>query len=163
MCRRLFGQLMLFWWCWPGGWTAGLKRGEDMEGAGTERRKYIIGWLTFGPGKRDDFMKLAVPYFATCREEKGCLFFEMNPSFTDPDVVTIAECFESAEAHSAHLRTPWFEAFWAELNPLGATRTVREYLRRSCRARFRGVRRQGACTCELLTQGLRCRFPDRPS
>ena len=119
MCRRLFGQLVLFWWCRPGGWTAGLKRGEDMEGAGTERRKYIIGWLTFGPGKRDDFMKLAVPYVATCREEKGCLFFEMNPSVTDPDVVTIAECFESAEAHSAHLRTPWFEAFWAELNHLG--------------------------------------------
>ena len=66
-------------------------------------------------------MKLAVPYVATCREEKGCLFFEMNPSFTDPDVVTIAECFESAEAHSAHLRTPWFEAFWAELNHLGYT------------------------------------------
>ena len=90
-----------------------------MEAAQTERRKYIIGWLTFAPGKRDDFMKIAVPYVATCREEEGCVFFEMNPSVTDPDVVTFAECFKTAEAHSAHLRTPWFEAFWSELNRIG--------------------------------------------
>ncbi len=90
-----------------------------METAPTETRKYIIGWLTFAPGKRDDFMRIALPYVAACREEPGCVFFEMNPSVTDPDVVTIAECFESAEAHVAHLRTPRFEAFWAELSRIG--------------------------------------------
>ena len=87
-----------------------------MEAASTERRKYIIGWLTFPPGVREDFMKIGLPYAAACREEEGCVFFEMNPSATDPDVVTVAECYESAEAHAAHLKRPLFEAMWGELN-----------------------------------------------
>ena len=90
-----------------------------MQAGGAETRKYVIGWLTFAPGKRDGFMKIALPYIVACRAEEGCLFFEMNPSVTDPDVVTVAECFTRAEAHSAHLRTPRFEAFWAELSRIG--------------------------------------------
>ena len=84
-----------------------------------ERRKYVIGWLSFAPGRRDGFMAMARPYVAACRAEPGCVFFEMNPSDTDPDVVTVMECFESAEAHAAHLRTPGFETFWAELGRIG--------------------------------------------
>jgi len=87
-----------------------------MASATTERRKYIIGWLILPPGTREDFMKLVLPYAAACRAEPGCRFFEMNPSITDPDVVTFAECFESAEAHAAHHKTPWFEAMWGEIN-----------------------------------------------
>ena len=42
-----------------------------MEAASTERRKYVIGWLTFPPGAREDFMKIALPYAAACREEEA--------------------------------------------------------------------------------------------
>jgi quinol monooxygenase YgiN len=87
-----------------------------MEAAPTETRKYIIGWLTFAPGRRDDFMRIALPYAAACREEEGCVFFEINPSAADPDVVSIAECYASAEAHAAHLKKPLFEAMWGELH-----------------------------------------------
>ena len=54
-----------------------------------ETRKYIIGWLTFPPGQRAAFLRAARPFAQAFRQEPGCLFFEMNPSETDPDVVTV--------------------------------------------------------------------------
>lgn len=32
------------------------------------------------------------------------------------EVVTVAECFVSVEAHAAHHKTPWFEAMWGDIN-----------------------------------------------
>ena len=87
----------------------------------TETRKFIIGWLTFPPDRRAEFLALARPYIATCRAEPGCLFFEMNPSLTDPDTVVISECFASKAAHEAHLATQNFRDFWAALNSLALT------------------------------------------
>jgi len=84
----------------------------------SDSRKYIIGWLTLRPGTRDEFMALARPYIATCLQEEGCLFFEMNPSGSGPDVVTVAECCKDEEAHEAHLRPPAFQAMWAEIGRL---------------------------------------------
>lgn len=78
-------------------------------------RKYIIGWLTCCPGKRDALMAIVVPYVAECRAEDGCIFFEMNPSVHDPDLVTLAECFASPEAHAIHLETELFLRFWNRL------------------------------------------------
>ncbi len=85
----------------------------------TETRKYIIGWLTFPPGARAGFLGMARSYVAHCRAEPGCLFFEMTPSESDPNVVVIAECFADAQAHQTHLATPEFAAFWAELTRIG--------------------------------------------
>lgn len=84
-----------------------------------ETRKYIVGWLTFPPGARAGFLDMARAYVAHCRTEPGCLFFEMTPSETDPEVVVIAECFIDAEAHRTHLSTPEFAAFWSELGRIG--------------------------------------------
>jgi quinol monooxygenase YgiN len=84
----------------------------------TETRKYIVGWLTFPPGNRDRFMELAPAYVRACLAEPGCLFFEMNPSVTDPDVVTVAECFASETAHATHLAAENFKAFWPALAEL---------------------------------------------
>ena len=78
-------------------------------------RKYIIGWLVCRPGKRDALMELVVPYVAACRREEGCVFFEMNPSVHEPDLVTLAECFASPEAHDTHCRTGRFREFWNRL------------------------------------------------
>lgn len=68
------------------------------------------------PGKRPAFMAIAAPYVAECRKEEGCAFFEMNASADDPDVVVVTECFKDADAHTAHLKTPLFQAFWQELD-----------------------------------------------
>ena len=94
--------------------------GEMQAGQGDER-KYIIGWLKLKPGKRGELMALAPAYAKMCREEVGCLFFEMNPSVDDADVVVVAECFKSVVAHEAHLETPWFQKLWAELDRIGVT------------------------------------------
>lgn len=70
-------------------------------------------------GVRARFLDLARRYVAHCRTEPGCLFFEMNPSETHPDVVVIAEYFADRQAHETHLETPEFAAFWAELSRIG--------------------------------------------
>jgi quinol monooxygenase YgiN len=95
-----------------------LQEEEELAHASGDSRKYIIGWLTLRPGMRDEFMAIARPYVASCLKEEGCLFFEMNPSESGPDIVTLAECFADVEAHTAHLKTPEFQAFWAELGRL---------------------------------------------
>lgn len=83
-----------------------------------ETRKYIVGWLNFPPGNREKFMALASAYAEACRAEPGCLFFEMNPSTSDPDVITIAECFASEAAHATHLSAENFQKFWPILRTL---------------------------------------------
>ena len=86
-----------------------------------ESRKYIVGWLTFPPGNRDGFMALVPAYVAACRAEPDCLFFEMNPSITVPDVITVAECFTSEAAHQAHLEREAFQALWPKLAALATS------------------------------------------
>lgn len=89
-----------------------------MTEANADTRKFIIGWLTCRPGRRDELVDLIGPYVTACLAEPGCLFFEMNPSIQDPDVVTLAECFASREAHETHLGTETFQAFWERLGEL---------------------------------------------
>jgi quinol monooxygenase YgiN len=81
----------------------------------TEKRKYIVGWLTCRPGKREALLRLFAPYARTCLQEDGCLSFEVCASVHDADVVTVAECFASEEAHEQHLRGDAFVRFWARL------------------------------------------------
>jgi quinol monooxygenase YgiN len=107
-----------------------------------EQRKYIVGWISLLPGRRDDFMRIARPYVETCRAEDGCLFFDMNPSSDGPDEIVIMECFRDAEAHAIHLRTPQFVDFWLKLNELGASARFENVIAREVtpdRAEFGGV------------------------
>lgn len=80
--------------------------------------KYIVGWLTLRPGSEVAFDQLSRPYIATCRTEPGCRFFEMIRTPETPQTVLVAECFETAEAHDAHLQTPQFKAFWESLHKI---------------------------------------------
>lgn len=81
-------------------------------------RKFIVGWLTCKPGKRDEFMAVARAYAQVSLAEDGCIFYEMNASGRSPDTVILTECFKNEAAHAAHLATPEFEAFFAELERL---------------------------------------------
>ena len=85
-----------------------------------QHRKYIVGWIRLRPGRREEFMEIARPYVAHCREEDGCVFFDMNPSSDGPDEIVIMECFRDASAHQKHLKTQEFTDFWLQLNDLGA-------------------------------------------
>ncbi|MCG6858702.1 MAG: antibiotic biosynthesis monooxygenase [Salaquimonas sp.] len=80
-------------------------------------RKFVIGWFTCKPGMRDAFLVLVERYIAECMAEEGCEFFELNPSIQDPEMVTLAECFSSEEAHRDHLQTEVFRNFWRDLQP----------------------------------------------
>ena len=83
-----------------------------MDEAPLEQRKYILGWLTCRPGKRDALLAIFVPYARACLAEAGCRFFEVGPSVHDEDVVVVSECFSSREAHDTHLKGEPFLAFW---------------------------------------------------
>jgi quinol monooxygenase YgiN len=89
-----------------------------MPNSSSETRKYIVGWLTFPPGNRDRFMALVPDYVRACRAEPGCLFFDMNPSVSHPDVVIVSECFTSEAAHATHLAAATFQEFWPKLSAL---------------------------------------------
>jgi quinol monooxygenase YgiN len=90
--------------------TAQRREGSMDEGL-VEQRKYIVGWLTCRPGKRDALLTIFAPYARACLAEAGCRFFEVGPSVHDEDVVVVSECFSSREAHDVHLRSERFRAF----------------------------------------------------
>jgi quinol monooxygenase YgiN len=82
------------------------------------RQKFVMGWLTARPGKRDEFMAISQAFIATTRQEKGVVFFEFHPSSTDPDLIVVVECYETPEAHALHQTTPHFIATWKEVQRL---------------------------------------------
>lgn len=85
--------------------------------------KYIVGWLTLRPGSEGAFDQLSRPYIAICRTEPACRFFEMIRMPETPLTVLVTECFETAEAHLAHLETPHFDAFWESLHKIALVGT----------------------------------------
>lgn len=81
-----------------------------------QENKYIVGWLTLREGTEAAFDKIIGPYLATCRSEPECRFFEMMRTRENPLTVLVCECFDSEEAHFAHLQKPHFKACWEELH-----------------------------------------------
>jgi quinol monooxygenase YgiN len=77
----------------------------------TAGNKYILGWFKLHPDKQDEFGALARDYSRRCREEEGCLFFELVPHHDDIDTFLLAEAFVSEEAHAWHLEQPYFGSF----------------------------------------------------
>ncbi len=75
-------------------------------------KKFVIGWVTFKPEKRDELMEAIQDFAAATRQEKGCVFFEINLSREQPNCTVIAECFQSGEAHDEHHKTPHAKAFF---------------------------------------------------
>ena len=87
--------------------------------------KFIIGWLTFKPGLRDDLLAAMQPLVQQIRAEEGCLFFEFNPKIDDPDTGVLAECFTSDAAHRWHKQTPHMQQLFALLGPAIASSDVK--------------------------------------
>lgn len=68
--------------------------------------RYTIGRMWTRPGQREAFMTAAAAYNATSRAEAGCLYYEQGIAHHDADEVILIECWESPEAHAAHLANP---------------------------------------------------------
>jgi quinol monooxygenase YgiN len=80
--------------------------------------KFVIGWLTLKPGRRDEFMAVAQSFIAATVREEGVVFFEFHHSSTDPDGVVVVECYKNHEAHQLHWTRPHFVAMWKDVERL---------------------------------------------
>jgi quinol monooxygenase YgiN len=68
--------------------------------------RYTIGRIWTRPGQRDAYLDQSEAYNAFSRSEAGCLYYEQGRTHSDPDGVTLIECWETVEAHAAHLARP---------------------------------------------------------
>ncbi|GAA3207691.1 hypothetical protein GCM10017690_15870 [Microbacterium terregens] len=76
-----------------------------------------VGTLGTVPGRRDELVAL----LTRPRSELaaiGCLLYEVGVSEDEPDVVFVAELWESAEAHQSSLALPSVKAAIAQARPL---------------------------------------------
>jgi (4S)-4-hydroxy-5-phosphonooxypentane-2,3-dione isomerase len=74
-------------------------------------KKFIIGWMTYKPGMREEFLAVARMHQDNTRAEPGCEFFDITLSLDQPNVAIVAECFTDEAAHEAHNATPYMAWF----------------------------------------------------
>ena len=80
--------------------------------------KYVIGWLTVKPGKRDEFMALSKPFLAATLDEEGVVFAEFHHNVADPDGIIVIECYKDHQAHELHWTTPHYAVMWKHVERL---------------------------------------------
>jgi quinol monooxygenase YgiN len=68
--------------------------------------RYTIGRMWTRPGQRDEFLQQSAGYVAFSRSEAGCLYYDQGPIDGHPDGIILIECWETPEAHAAHLARP---------------------------------------------------------
>lgn len=68
--------------------------------------RYTIGRIWTRPGQRDAYLEQSDFYTVMSRGEPGCLYYEQARTDGDLDAVVLVECWETAEAHAAHLARP---------------------------------------------------------
>jgi quinol monooxygenase YgiN len=73
--------------------------------------RYVIGRFSVRPGKRAELLEKAHNYVAASRADAGCVYFDMAPMPDNPDGVVMVECWETQDAHKAHLATAYATAF----------------------------------------------------
>jgi len=84
-------------------------------------KKFIIGWMTSKPEMQERFLAAIRAVLAATRQEKGCVFIEINLDLDSPNRAVVAECFESQGAHDIHRCHTWPRfakkclGFWSRL------------------------------------------------
>lgn len=66
---------------------------------------FVIATMKLKPGTRDKVLAAAKPCMEATRKEKGCIFYDLNVSQTDPDLLTFVERWESREDLGAHAKS----------------------------------------------------------
>ncbi len=85
---------------------------------------YVIAAMTIKPGTRDKVLAAAKPCIEATRKEKGCIFYDLNVSQTDPNLLTFVERWESREHLTAHTKTDHLKAWRAASGDHVASRVV---------------------------------------
>lgn len=74
---------------------------------------YVIATMTIKPGTRDKVLAAAQPCIEATRKEAGCIFYDLNTSATDANLLTFVERWESRDHLSAHAKTDHIKAWRA--------------------------------------------------
>ena len=78
----------------------------------------FFGQLQANPGQRDELAKIMLDNVETLNNMEGCIYYILNESVDDPDVLWIIEMWESAEAHAASLKNENVRATINRCRPL---------------------------------------------
>ena len=89
-------------------------------------KKYVIGRVKAKPGLREEYLKVGQDYVDTSRRDAGCIYYRQAPDGEEPDLIIVAECWESPELHAAHTKQPHFAAFGPTFVKYVATATFEE-------------------------------------
>ena len=85
---------------------------------------YVIATMHLKPGTRDKVLAAAKPCIEATRKEQGCVFYDLNVSQTDPNLLTFVERWETREHLAAHARTDHLKAWRAASGEHVASRVV---------------------------------------
>ena len=85
---------------------------------------YVIATMTIKPGTRDTVLAAAKPCMEATRKEAGCLFYDLNTSATDPNLLTFVERWESREHLTAHAKTEHIKVWRAASSEHVVSRVV---------------------------------------
>lgn len=85
---------------------------------------YVIAAMTLKPGTRDKVLAAAKPCIEATRKEVGCIFYDLNISTDNPDLLTFVERWETREHLTAHTKTDHLKAWRAASSAYVAGRVV---------------------------------------
>ena len=78
----------------------------------------IEGWLKLASGQFDQVADAARTMVAETLKEEGCLSYAFARDINDPDLIRIAERWESSEALAAHGQSEHMAAFNAAMGSI---------------------------------------------
>jgi quinol monooxygenase YgiN len=85
---------------------------------------YVIATMTLKPGTRDKVLAAAKPCIEATRKETGCIFYDLNVSQTDPNLLTFVERWESKDHLAAHAKTEHIKTWRAASGEHVASRVI---------------------------------------
>lgn len=85
---------------------------------------YVIATMTLKPGTRDKVVAAAKPCIEATRKETGCIFYDLNVSQTDPNLLTFVERWQSREHLAAHAKTDHIKTWRAASGEHVASRVI---------------------------------------
>lgn len=71
----------------------------------------VIGWVRLEAGELEKLHDAAIAMLEETRKEAGCISYTYSRALEEPDVMRIAEIWESQEALTAHSQSAHMAAF----------------------------------------------------
>ena len=86
---------------------------------------FVVATIVLKSGQRGEFVEKANELVVQqTRAERGCLFYDLTESTSDPNLAIFVERWDSREALEAHFSSPHMVAWRPVSGPMIETRTV---------------------------------------